>query len=495
MGSVGSFGRSGAESYTFEESRTLSQVTKSRRSENNPIRDLNSSDSDLTDLDIYFGVTGRISKTRSFGSEKRKHEITNKSEKETTKSESTPRYLRQPAERDEDPLSSKMAENFQSGDLNTRYLEDVRGNDCDNRYIANRGRCCSCPLNQEVIKRDHKSSNQMQRVQSPCYVREAPPPPPPPRRRPRTCVERPQHHCLNRSRTTKNEKRCSSPHTPRCCPRTDYYTPEGSYNYPYNYPTDSEPSEAPEHPEGSEDDYNRCHDHYYPCQNYESPNRKKPEDQTSCCSEYSGHSEFPELVYQHTDEFLDVVDELGDILSMRNKNRVETTIREFEYMSKQNKNLDHPIFEEEFDNQSQNRCHCLLCHPHSNIKKHRHELKYPKASCYRYEGEESMGMYPKDVPRMPETNYYQEPFNARWHKDQRSGKWYKINDDYGDRYEGEDYRSPSPCKPVHPPKKTSRRCVTKQSSPDRSAMRCFTSSPPPPNCRCNNCRYRKETKY
>ncbi|XP_031343488.1 uncharacterized protein LOC116171003 isoform X2 [Photinus pyralis] len=228
------------------------------------------------------------------------------------------------------------------------------------------------------------------------------------------------------------------------------------------------------------------------------------DDQCSCCSDYSGHSEFPELVYQHTEEFLDLVNELGDTLSLRNKNRVETTIREFEYLSKHNKNLEKPIFGEDTEDDSRQRsprqeaCFCDCSRrisrkdqPICCNKYHANDQDIIRVRTQYAPHNECSRMYkkPKSVP------CYQRTYNSRWQRDGRTGKWYRVcSDDAEDNgclhdYSKSLYFPPQPPPPPPLPSSTfvtcerNRRYNGRHNSKYREEDRKRSSR----TCKCCNC--------
>lgn len=81
------------------------------------------------------------------------------------------------------------------------------------------------------------------------------------------------------------------------------------------------------------------------------------DDQTSTYSSSSQTTDFMDLAYQNNDEYLGLVHELEETLSQRNRERVLKTMREFEYLSRQNKALERPIFDDE-DDESQTKSRC-----------------------------------------------------------------------------------------------------------------------------------------
>lgn len=200
--------------------------------------------------------------------------------------------------------------------------------------------------------------------------------------------------------------------------------------------------------------------HEYPSDNYPC------DDDFSSYSDSSKNSNVIDLAYQNNDEYLELVHELEDTLSQRNKERVRRTMREFEIMSSQNKNLEKPIFDDEepLHKPKPSRlhrrkapcrtdtCRCKSQEPrHHEMPDMEHEHRcrdYPPERDPREYYEQrrtSSSGYVENVvrnmdpnPCIPEQSRKYPKFkrsqcSTRWQMDQRTGEWFKVYDEYEQR--------------------------------------------------------------
>lgn len=205
---------------------------------------------------------------------------------------------------------------------------------------------------------------------------------------------------------------------------------------------------------------NCCH-----CNKYDMRSDSYPcDDSFSCYSDSSKNSNMIDLAYQNNDEYMDLVQELEDTLSQRNKERVRRTMREFEIMSSQNKNLEKPIFDDDEPahdgklNKLQRRkglqthrkdCRCKSQEPH------RREMPEVEHRCVDYAAERDNGDYYEQKrtnsgyvenvvrnmdpnPSIPDQTRKFPKFKrsqccTRWQMDPRTGEWFKVYDEYEQR--------------------------------------------------------------
>ncbi|GJQ81083.1 hypothetical protein Trydic_g21888 [Trypoxylus dichotomus] len=197
-------------------------------------------------------------------------------------------------------------------------------------------------------------------------------------------------------------------------------------------------------------------DHYRNCKCYECLRMKRPMDDQ--LSSYSEESQGLNLAYQKTEEYPVLVDEIENTISMRNKERVRKTMRQFELLSRQNKSLDKPIYDDDEDEGTSNRfsyskrppynrpqnndSHRAYCHDRSANCQSRSEClserptysatPFPRNRGYvekvaRYM-DPSMSDTTQKYPKFPAE--YGNHAGAKWQMDPRSGEWVKVYDGY-----------------------------------------------------------------
>ncbi|KAK5647196.1 hypothetical protein RI129_002088 [Pyrocoelia pectoralis] len=462
--------------------------------------DVDSSDSNLSDVDIFFGNSGNRHKVKLYTNIdiKRKTSRVEKAEEikefvgKTTTAQ-VAKFARQPAERDQDysankpgpspsrhikyqqlNLCRKMSESGNVSDTSSRnFNADEYANPRHDSKFVNTKRCVKhfnadianaypshipekCFRNCPCLKNQKRSNNETRYIKFDPNMAEG------------------QRHVKQ-----KDECKCVCKYQSQPQPLPYKGTKKGKI-----YP---ESRILEEHCD--DENVQTCKKQHCNCKDVQPPPRdlqyQDVDDQGSCCSDYSGHTEFPELVYQHTEEFLDLVNELGDTLSLRNKNRVETTIREFEYLSRQNKNLEKPIFDEETEDDCQRRavlretccCDCPRRKPPKN-----HKVCFTK---YDTEEKDVIRVTTQYAPftecskhcKMPKSApCYQRTYNSRWARDYRTGKWYRMCENDGEVEEYFDDCPKSPHDLSQPP------------TPPP-----FPSSPHVPHCRRTN--VRRSSKY
>lgn len=172
-----------------------------------------------------------------------------------------------------------------------------------------------------------------------------------------------------------------------------------------------------------------------------------------CATNYSGSStNMMDLAYQNNEDYEELVHELEDTLSQRNKERVRRTMREFEIMSSQNRNLERPIFDDEEivetprlqkpPRAKTSPCRCPKREP-AKLTKHERcperccpercpERRPPKHQMsYGYVEGMVRNMDPNGrsselsarYPKFKKTNS-----SSKWQMDHRTGEWYKVYD-------------------------------------------------------------------
>lgn len=198
-----------------------------------------------------------------------------------------------------------------------------------------------------------------------------------------------------------------------------------------------------EYCEGCKCNYCRCGGNNYREEDYTG------DDQCSVYSTSSRDSKVMDLAYQNNEEYVDLVQELEDTLSQRNKERVRRTMRQFEIMSRQNKNLDKPIFDDDDammpprPKSPPNPCRCHPKPHQSREKSPRRHHHRPDRDHKRCSHQMSSG-YVEDIVRNmdPNVEAVQEQSKkypkfkrsqgiSRWQLDKQSGEWYKVYDEYG----------------------------------------------------------------
>lgn len=219
--------------------------------------------------------------------------------------------------------------------------------------------------------------------------------------------------------------------------------------------------------------YNPCYENCSccHCNGYESrSDNYLVDDDLSSYSESSKNTNVMDLAYQHNDEYLELVQELEDTLSQRNKERVRRTMREFEIMSRQNRNLEKPIFDDEEPiempkpsklhrhkhghrgQQRSNPCYCnnQEVHYHEMApdmdQRHRREYHPERDAREHYDHKNpANGGHVENVvrnmdpnPSVPEQSrkyprFKRSQCSTRWQMDQRTGEWYKVYDEYEQR--------------------------------------------------------------
>lgn len=182
------------------------------------------------------------------------------------------------------------------------------------------------------------------------------------------------------------------------------------------------------------------------------------EDQTT--SNTSLTTDFMDLPYQHNNEYMGLVHELEDTLSARNKERVRKTMREFEYLSRHNKRLEKPIFDDDEDdvNVQSNYCQTRKTHHIRNRRRPRSASvgKSKQCGCQRKDCiccfsrravndcDRRLAAIPADAGYRGNALVSQAPIGdikpkpavrcrTRWNMDPRTGEWYKVYDQYEEK--------------------------------------------------------------
>lgn len=186
------------------------------------------------------------------------------------------------------------------------------------------------------------------------------------------------------------------------------------------------------------------------------------EEQTTSYSNTSLTTDFMDLPYQNNNEYLGLVHELEDTLSARNKERVRKTMREFEYLSKHNKSLEKPIFDDDDDAESNTAAF------HQYRQKHPHARRRPRSAsagrntkccCQKKDCicrfsrralndcERRLASVPPEVgcqgsvlkemdpkPTVGDATPKTIRCRTRWSMNPRTGEWYKVYDELEERY-------------------------------------------------------------
>lgn len=198
------------------------------------------------------------------------------------------------------------------------------------------------------------------------------------------------------------------------------------------------------------------------------------EDQTTSFSNTSLATDFMDLPYQHNNEYLGLVHELEDTLSARNKERVRKTMREFEYLSRHNKGLERPIFDDEEDEMSNSETICQSRRKRRQSKNRRRPRsvsvnKSRKCCCQRKDcicgfSRRALTECDRRLAAVPANLGYKghimvsKPHvgdiksktaarcRTRWNMDPRTGEWYKVYDEMEEKSfnNGHQSRVPKP---------------------------------------------------
>lgn len=185
----------------------------------------------------------------------------------------------------------------------------------------------------------------------------------------------------------------------------------------------------------------------------------RDEVQTISCSNSSLNTDFMDLAYQNNNDYSGLVHELEDTLSARNKERVRKTMRQFEYLSKHNKSLEKPIFDDEEEdvpiyyqsvpknqtskrrprsasdgktNRGQKR-ECVCCYSRRAVDDcDRRLATAPPDAGYRGSAV-SKSIAPK--PAVGDIKPKTPICRTKWRMDPRTGEWYKAYDGLDERCE------------------------------------------------------------
>lgn len=192
------------------------------------------------------------------------------------------------------------------------------------------------------------------------------------------------------------------------------------------------------------------------------------EEQTTSYSNSSLTTDFMDLAYQNNNEYLGLVHELESTLSARNKERVRKTMREFEYLSRHNKSLEKPIFDDDDEEEEaqtfyrstqkaqatkrrprsasggrNGKCYCqkkecICCFSRRAVDDCDRRLSTaPAGAGYK-------GNVAKNIPTKPAVGDAKpKPVHCgvKWRMDPRTGEWYKVYDDHDERFCKESPRS------------------------------------------------------
>lgn len=536
----------------------------------------NSSDSELSDIEIYFGK--RKPDRQTLKKNKTPVRISElPAEKSSTDSASTPmtsskdleeltpRYSRQPAERDQDPdtstkevrlmkrfysspviqnhtdvytsTSKSMQENCTSSDISPNYVATIKSLSSpfqperyfntdmlhENYVDTNHDDCqpsCCC----HGSTRSKRSS--MHRSQDDCKLCCSSEERHPPSVRFSSRTEMHMPHEYEGPYKSPSKSGCYYQHTNKaeeirdCLPAYSGGEPTKDYKCDKIYRSNTTSS-------GDNQNYQYPHD-FCTCNTFEILNdnetpRRIMDDEASYDSGCSGRSEFPDLVYQNTNEFMNLVSELGETLSQRNKARVRKAMREFEIMSRQNKNLEKPVFDSDSDErlQIQRRKHitCPACSHYRkevscervpfdtkftriSTKKDNNTSRCPSMASSPSHSRESHGYVNRVVKYMDNNNssntmsesprYTKKSSNPHWEMDPRTGEWFKIYDGYYQYEDGSYVKTQmSSC-----PRQT---CVCERSpgrySSRRNSIERQVYNASPRSCRCSNCGCLREPMY
>nr|XP_022915922.1 uncharacterized protein LOC111425731 isoform X3 [Onthophagus taurus] len=211
-----------------------------------------------------------------------------------------------------------------------------------------------------------------------------------------------------------------------CC---NDYPNSSTHKYPYEEPNQDR---TENHDRNCACDY--CHhmrrNYYRNCTCCEC--RKTPYEELSSFSEESQNipQNMKQRNYQKSDGYHpnELPDELETTISQRNKERVRNTMRQFEMLSRQNKSLEKPIYDDEDDED-----HCNMRHCPRNL-----------SPCFNRCNERCSDRCPdrcniqsRNVTLTTRSAFSATPFprskgeqtNSRWQMDPRTGEWYKVYDD------------------------------------------------------------------
>nr|XP_022919501.1 GATA zinc finger domain-containing protein 14-like [Onthophagus taurus] len=172
------------------------------------------------------------------------------------------------------------------------------------------------------------------------------------------------------------------------------------------------------------------------------------------------------LAYQNSDEYPELLEDLQNTISQRNKSRIQHTMRQFEYLSNNNKNIDKSVFAEDdrnYNDQNNNeneqrynhssRCcrkhgnNCQVCDYCPNFYECRKVFEsnqpsndYRTHRSRRYTDLNSNRCVDPSWSDSQLKNGQQRSLsNSRWQMDPRSGSWIKMYDNA--RYDFRDYPS------------------------------------------------------
>ncbi|KAF2893369.1 hypothetical protein ILUMI_12803 [Ignelater luminosus] len=540
---------------------------------------INSSDSELSDIEIYFGKKkpfrqiAKHTKTRIKISEPfTKRSSTDSASTPMTSSnnpeEQTPRYSRQPAERDQDPdIATKevrLMKRFYSSPAIPNYTDVYTSTSntnmhdiCTSRNVnpayAATIKALHSPFkperqfNMDMLNENYIDTNHADCQQSCCCQGST--------RSKRSSLHRSQDDC---KLCCSSEER--HPPSVRFSSRTEMHFPH-EYDRPCKSPSNSgcyyqHTNKAeeirdclPEYSGGEPNKNYKCEKIYrlnkasgtdnpnyqYPhdfctCNNFEissnnEGSRRIMDDEASYDSGCSGRSEFPDLVYQNTNEFMDLVNELGETLSQRNKARVRKAMREFEIMSSQNKNLEKPVFDSDSDErlhiQRRRRIPCPACsrcqkkrsceqQPFYNTrfttictKRDTNTSRCPSMVGSPSHPQEAHGYVNRVVRYMDDNNtrtntmpespkFHKKVGNPHWELNPRTGEWFKIYNGYY-QYDNNSCENT----PMSPRQRQS--CMCERSpgrySSRRNSIERQVYNASPRSYRCSNCGCPREHMY
>lgn len=196
---------------------------------------------------------------------------------------------------------------------------------------------------------------------------------------------------------------------------------------------------------------------------------KKPMDDQM--SSYSDESQGLNLAYQKAEEYPVLVDEIENTISMRNKERVRKTMRQFELLSRQNKGLDKPIYDDDEDGGASNRYVCNKRPPYNRPPSNEPNRSYcydrpanyqTRSECLSERPAYSATPFPRNRGYVEKVARFMDPTmsdnaqkypkfqneygngGAKWQMDPRSGEWVKV-------YDGYDFENNYPPLPQAPP--------------------------------------------
>lgn len=259
-------------------------------------------------------------------------------------------------------------------------------------------------------------------------------------------------------------------------------------------------------------------------------------DEESLCSEHSRSSEYMDLAYQQQGDYPNLVDELEDTITQRNKERVQKTLQHFEMISSGMKEPspleinDKPLrynYEpcpcQKFKSKNQNHpCYCNKgqCQFCDKYCKYQQQQQQQQDKCDQQcrgncltNYQQKSGYVEKVVRNMdPNLNEsvqkypkFQNKFNnTHWKYDPRSGEWIKVFDG------GYDYDNNYPPLPPPPPNNEqiyeNNRGDRRQRHSDYMGMQSSNQMNAMPmqnqenymhhkkNCMCNNCGVHRENR-